>query len=180
MEEVKKIIEFKEELTVEDLQYANYYNFKKQRKYLFNQVIFIAMSTLLVVMSIIEHEWVLLAVGAVLLIFSVFLFMPAYKLMIYNAVKKNMNETLKIKLSFGEDGFIYTLDEETEEETPKYEYNQIIKGVELPEYIYLYFSNSMIAIIKKTNCDDIEGLTTLLKEQLEPLNKYYKETKIPR
>ena len=46
-----KIIEFKEELLVEDLQKANYYNFKKQRKYLFNQLIFVAMSIIMIVMS---------------------------------------------------------------------------------------------------------------------------------
>lgn len=179
-ENLEKTIEFKEELLVEDLQVANYYNFKKQRKYLFNQIIFIAMSIIMIIMSIMEKEWVFLVVGIILLIFSVFLFVPLYKKMIYIAVKKNMSESLKIRISFDDEGFIYALDEELETEPQKYTYEQVIKVVNLPEYIYMYFSNSMIAIIKKSECTELVDLETLIKDKFNESKKYFKEENMPR
>lgn len=172
-----KIIEFKEELLVEDLQKANYYNFKKQRKYLFNQLIFVAMSIIMIVMSVLEKQWVFLGIGCILLVFSVCFFVPLYKRLIYNAVERNMSETLKIRMVFTKDDFIYTLDEETEEEPFKYTYDKIIKAINLPEYIYLYFSNTMIAIIKKSECEEIEELEKLIQEVFKDKGNYHKETK---
>lgn len=172
-----KVIEFKEELLIEDLQKANYYNFKKQRKYLFNQLIFAAMSIIMIVMSILEKQWGFLIIGCVLFVFSIFFFVPVYKRLIYNAVKKNMHESLKIKLVFTKDDFIYALDEETEEEPLKYTYDQIIKVTDLPEYLYLYFSNTMIAIVKKSECEKIEELEELIQEIFKESGKYNKEGK---
>lgn len=179
-ENLDKTIEFKEELLIEDLQMANYYNFKKQRKHLVNQLIFIAMSIIMIVMSVMEKEWALLVIGIILLLFSVFLFVPLYKKMIYSAVKKNMGETLKIKLLFDNEGFIYALDEETEIEPQKYQYDQVIKVIDLPEYIYLYFSNTMIAIVKKSMCTELVDLENLIKNKFDSSNKYFKEEKMPK
>ncbi len=177
-ENLDKVIEFKEELLIEDLQVANYYNFKKQRKHIVNQIIFIAMSVIMIAMSISEKAWLLLAIGVALLLFSVFLFVPLYKKMIYSAVKKNMSDSLKIKLLFDNEGFIYALDEETESQ--KYQYNQVTKVIDLPEYIYLYFSSTMIAIVKKNMCAEILDLEELIKDKYTALNKYYKEEKMPK
>ncbi len=178
MEENQKVIEFTEELNVEDLQYANYFNFRRQKRYLFNQVIFIGMSLLLMGFSFVEEEWLLLGVGAVLLVFSVVFFLPLYKKMIYNAVKKNMTENLNIRLRFTELGFIYTLADNPEEETPDYKYSQIVKGYILPDYIYLYFNNSAIAIVKKESCSNLDELKGLLEEQLG--EKFEEIIKVPR
>ena len=68
----------KNEQMVEDLQKANFYNFKKHKKYLTNQLIFIGMSILMMVMAAKEGQWYLFAVGAVLLIFSTVLFVVGF------------------------------------------------------------------------------------------------------
>ncbi len=177
MEENQKIMEFNEDLTLEDLQIANYFNFRRQKKYLLNQIIFIAMSLLCTVFSVVEQKWWLTAVGGFLVIFSVFLFLPFYKKLIYSAVKRNINETLNVYLAFSEDSFIYTVVDDNQEVIP-YEYNKIVKMYDLPEYIYLYFYNSAIAIIKKDSCKNQEELIDLLKSKLD--DKYEKINKMPK
>ncbi len=160
-----KVIEFKEELNLEDLQKANFYNFKKHKKYLINQIIFVVMSILLIGVSIADKEWVFLGIGVILLIFATVFFVPLYKKMIYNAVKKGLKENIKIKLGFDNEGFMYELEEK--EECPKYEYNQAIKVYSVKGYIYMYFNNSSIAIIKKEACNEIEQLEEILKEKYQ-------------
>lgn len=170
--EENKVIEFNEELTIEDLQKANYYNFKKQKKYLINQIIFIAMAVLMIVMSIVEKQWVFLGFGILILLFSTVLFVPLYKKLIYMAVKRNFTKTLKIKMSFEDDGFYYLLEDEEGEEYPKFSYQQVIKIYDVKNYIYMYFNTSSIAIIKKEDCDEIEELEKLIKEKYNDTNKY--------
>ncbi|MBQ8292988.1 MAG: YcxB family protein [Bacilli bacterium] len=177
---MENLIAFNEELLVEDLQVANYYNFKKQRKYLFNQLIFIGMAILMIIMASSQKQWVFLGVGIVLLIFSTVFFLPLYKIMIYKAVKKNMQESLKIKIAFDEEGFTYALTETPDEEVAKYTYDQVLKVVVLPEYIYLYFTGAMIAIIKKSDCEQIEELEKLVEEKYKEAGKYEKINKMPR
>ena len=175
--EENKVIEFNEELVVEDLQKANFYNFKKHKKYLTNQIIFIGMSILMMVMAAKEGQWYLFAVGTVLLIFSTVLFVPVYKKLIYNAVKKNFKESLKIKLMFDNEGFYYELESATNEDSPKYEYQNVRIVYSLKDYIYMFFPNSAVAIIKKEACDNIEELENLFKEKYSNLNKYIVDDK---
>ncbi len=176
---MENLIEFNEELLVEDLQIANYYNFRKQKKYLFNQLLFIGMSGLMIAMSISQKEWVFLGVGIILLIFSIFLFLPFYKWMIYRAVRKSMAESLKIKLVFDEENFIYATPN-TEEEEIKYTYDQVKKVIDLPDYIYLYFSMSMIAIVKKSDCNQIKELEDFIENKYSELKIYEKVSNMPK
>lgn len=171
MEENKKI-EFKEELTIEDLQKANYYNFKRQKKYLFNQIIFIAMALLMIGMSIAQKQWIFLGVGILILIFSTVLFVPLYKKLINNAVSRTFKESLKINLSFSESGFMYTLEDEDQSNFSEYTYQQVMKVYNLKDYIYVYFNTSSIAIIKKEACNEIEELISLIEGKYKDTNKY--------
>lgn len=170
--EEQRIIEFREELNLEDLQKANYYNFKKNKKYITNQVIFVAMSILMIGMAATQQQWVLLGIGVVLLIFSTVLFIPIYKKLIYSAVKRNFKENLLIKATFEEDGFRYELETLTDENYPKYEYNHVTRVYNLKNYIYMFFANSAVAIIKKEACENIEELEKLIEEKYTILNKY--------
>lgn len=175
--EENKVIEFSETLEILDIQKANFYNFKKHKKYLINQIIFIAMSILMIGMSISEKQWVFLGIGVVLLIFSTVFFVPVYKVLIYNAVKKSLKEPLQIKLTFDDEGFMYELETAVDTEYPKYEYNNVRIVYSVKEYIYMYFTNSAIAIIKKDACKNIEELEELLVGKYSELNKYVVDNK---
>lgn len=177
--EEKKEIKFTESLEIEDLQLVNYFSFKKQKKHLFNQIIFIAMSLLVVGLAIKEKDIPVLIFGAIIFVFSVVFFMPLYKRWIYRIVKKNAKAPMNIKLSFDKDGFTYLLEHENPEEFPKFEYSQVKNVVEVPDYIFMFFAANTIAIIKKSCCDELEELVALLKEKY-PNDLYIKKDKMPR
>lgn len=178
MEETKEI-KFSETITVEDLQKVNYYSFKKQKKHLFNQVIFIAMSLLVIGLAIKEKDIPILIFGCVIFIFATIFFMPLYKKWIYRIVKKNAKGEMRIKLSFDDEGFTYLLEHEDPTQFPKFEYNQVLNVIEFPEYIFMFFTSSTIAIIKKSECSDIEELKTLLKDKYSN-GLYVEKEKMPR
>lgn len=175
--EENKVIEFREELVIEDLQKANFYNFKRHKKYLTNQIIFAAMSLLMIGMAVTNRQWVILGIGVLLFLFSTVLFVPLYKKLIYNAVKKSFKENLQIKLLFDNEGFYYELETKTDVDYPKYEYNNVTKVYNLKNYIYMFFANSAVAIIKKEACTNIEELEKLLEEKYTNLNKYIVDDK---
>ena len=56
MLEENKEIKFNETLEIEDLQIVNYYSFKRQKKHLFNQIIFISMSLLIIGLAIYNKD----------------------------------------------------------------------------------------------------------------------------
>ena len=103
--------------------------------------------------------------------------MPVYKVLIYNAVKKSLKEPLQIKLTFDDEGFMYELETAVDTEYPKYEYNNVRIVYSVKEYIYMYFTNSAIAIIKKDACKNIEELEELLVGKYSELNKYVVDNK---
>jgi hypothetical protein len=91
-------------------------------------------------MSISERQWIFLGIGIILLIFSTVFFVPVYKVLIYNAVKKSLKEPLQIKLTFDDEGFMYELETAVDTEYPKYEYNNVRIVYSVKEYIYMYFT----------------------------------------
>ena len=179
MLENNKEIKFNETLEIEDLQVVNYYSFKRQKKHLFNQIIFISMSLLVIGLAIYNKDIPILIFGCATLLFALVLFMPLYKRWIYNIVKKKANAPMNIKVSFDNDGFYYLLEHENPEDFPKFEYNQVAHVIELPEYILMFFTPNTIAIIKKNACSEIDELRELLEDKYQD-GRYVKIDKMPR
>lgn len=174
-----KQITFEETLEIKDIQKINYYIFRKQKKYLINQIIFIVMSLLIIGLAIHKQDLYVLIFGCCTLIFSVFLFMPIYKKMIYRVVTRKIYEPMCINLSFDDDGFVYLLKTEDPNQFPKYTYDQVAKVTNLPEFILLHFPSQAIGIIKKSECEEIDELVNLLESKFDA-GKYIKEHKMPR
>ena len=155
------------------------YIFRKQKKYLINQIIFIAMSLLIIGLAIHKKDIPLLIFGCGTFVFSVFLFLQIYKRMIYRVVTRKIYEPMIIDLSFDDEGFNYLLKGEDETKYPKYTYDQVARVSDLPEYILLHFPSQAVGIIKKSECENIYELVELLKSKFDEQN-YKKEAKMPR
>jgi hypothetical protein len=179
MLEENKEIKFNETLEIEDLQVVNYYSFKRQKKHLFNQIIFISMSVLIIGLAIHNKDIPILIFGCATLLFALVLFMPLYKRWIYSIVKKKAAAPMNIKASFDNDGFHYLLEHENPEDFPKFEYNQVAHVVDLPEYILMFFGPNTIAILKKNSCSEIDALRALLQEKYQD-GRYVIIDKMPR
>ena len=162
-------IAFQETLTKDDLVQYNYYLLKNGSNY-FRTGIMVLLGIFLIIYPIVQHQnyWII-GVGAFLVIFCLFLFIPLQKAMIRRQIKKKEIDQFVIDVKFASK-IKYQL--ATEGTSPLVEYRNIYKVRKTKDYIYLHMSVYAVIIIKLSFCDNPDALVEFIKSKYEGTKKY--------
>jgi len=166
-------ISFRQTITKDDLVKYNYYLMKNGSNY-FRMALLVILGLFIIgyVIYFDSNYW-LIALGAIVIIYPIFIHTPLQKFLIRRQIKKKTIEEYNIDVKFGT-RIRYKL--ESEEYSPLVDYKNIFKVRKTDEYIYLHMSVYAVIIIKLECCPNVEELTELIKSKFIGTKKY-KETK---
>ncbi len=162
-------IEFQQTLVKEDLVQYNYYLLKNPSNY-FRTGLMVLLGIFLIVYPIIvkQNYWII-GVGAFLVIFCLFLFVPLQKALIRRQVKKKPTDSYVIDVKCAS-RLKYQLS--SEENAPLIDYQNIYKVRKTPNYIYMHMGVYSVVIIKLDACEAKEELVEFIKSKYVGTNKY--------
>lgn len=162
-------IAFQETLTKDDLVQYNYYLLKNGSNY-FRLGIMLLLGVFLIIYPIIQQQnWWIIGVGAFLVVFCLFLFIPLQKAMIRRQIKKKQIDQFVIDVKFASK-IKYQLS--TEEASPLVDYQYIFKVRKTKDYLYLHMSVYTVIIIKLSFCEKPDELVEFIKNKYAGTNKY--------
>lgn len=101
-------------------------------------------------------------------VFALFFLKPVLKYFVKKRVMKKNEKIDDIRISLEEAGLLweYNEDEKNKTQGTPYTWTSIMKMVEKEEYIYIHVNQYIVLFIKKSSCENIEEVTTFLKEKL--------------
>ncbi len=163
-------IEFQEIINEEDAIQFNFY-LQSNSGAIFRKI-FSSLIGLFIIGYVIhiEQYYGFIAIGALIVIYAIFLSTPIQKYRTRKIFKKRSFTDLVINMKFGENKIKYELDSETI--SPLVDYSVIQKVVKTEKYIYLHISLYQVIIVKIEGLECKEQLISFLKEKYEPLRKY--------
>ena len=128
-----------------------------------------ASRTRVAILIIVKQNYWIIGVGAFLVIFCLFLFVPLQKALIRRQVKKKPTDSYVIDVKCAS-RLKYQLS--SEENAPLIDYQNIYKVRKTPNYIYMHMGVYSVVIIKLDACEAKEELVEFIKSKYVGTNKY--------
>ena len=169
-------IEFSETLDYNDVYAFNLYVLKKAPSNILSRILFSIMGIILIVLPIVnQNNWWLIAIGVVILLYSLVFYNAVQRRMINANLKRKNFNPLNIIIKIGQTKIKYCL--VTEKHPPLINITDVVKVVKTPQYIYLHISAYSVVIIKLIDNEQSEEIINLVKNTFEPLHKYHEVVK---
>lgn len=170
-----------QKINTKDLANFNSYLLDINISYKFSIIILGALSLILgvasIVFELIKIQTVLvptIIISTLLIIIGIFAFTglkPLLRTLIKKRVIKKNEQIDDIRVTLSDAGLLWEFDNKpSEKEINPYTWSSIIKACEKDEYIYIHVDAYVVLFIKKDACDNIQEVTSFLKEKLA--NRY--------
>lgn len=165
-------IEFSQSLERDDILEMNLFLIKHDSSSYVKRSFLLFVGALFIVLPIINKtRYYMIALGAILVIYAVFLYTLLRVVYLKSRISKTPPEPLDINVKIGSKHIRYQLAEETD--SPIVSFDHIYKVVKNKEYLYLFINRYSIIVLKLDSISQKEEVINMLKERYLSRKAYF-------
>lgn len=165
-------IEFYQSLEKEDILAMNLFLIKHDSSSYVKRAFLLFVGALFIVMPIINQaRYYMIALGAILVIYSTVLYTLLRVAYLKSRISKNPPEPLEINVKIGSKHIRYQLVEETD--SPIVSFEHIYKVVKNKEYLYLFINRYSIIVLKLDSIEEKDEVIKMMKERYLSRKAYF-------
>lgn len=165
-------IEFSQSLERDDILEMNLFLIKHDSSSYVKRSFLLFVGALFIVLPIINKtRYYMIALGAILVIYAIFLYTLLRVVYLKSRISKTPPEPLDINVKIGSKHIRYQLAEETD--SPIVSFDHIYKVVKNKEYLYLFINRYSIIVLKLDSISQKEEVINMLKERYLSRKAYF-------
>ena len=165
-------IEFSQSLERDDILEMNLFLIKHDSSSYVKRTFLLFVGALFIVLPIINKtRYYMIALGAILVIYAIFLYTLLRVVYLKSRISKTPPEPLDINVKIGSKHIRYQLAEETD--SPIVSFDHIYKVVKNKEYLYLFINRYSIIVLKLDSISQKEEVINMMKERYLSRKAYF-------
>lgn len=165
-------IEFSQSLERDDILEMNLFLIKHDSSSYVKRSFLVFVGALFIALPIINKtRYYMIALGAILVIYAVFLYTLLRVVYLKSRISKTPPEPLDINVKIGSKHIRYQLAEETD--SPIVSFDHIYKVVKNKEYLYLFINRYSIIVLKLDSISQKEEVINMMKERYLSRKAYF-------